>query len=138
MGFNLNLRGADLRRLSLLGGNFRGANFGRAYLMHSMFANTDFRGANFSHAHLYMAQFFLSGLTDVDFSRADLSGATLSNSVFGNTELTRAEIGTGLEISSTDPSNYTPSFAKLTQAQPGCGQGGCRVAASDSARDKGR
>ena len=116
-GFALNLRGADLRKLSLLGGNFRGADFGQAYLMHSQFADTDFRGAKFGHAHLYMAQFLWSGLTDVDFSWADLSGAALSTSVFGNTELTRAEIGTGLEIYSTDPSSYTPSFAKLTQAQ---------------------
>ena len=116
-GFELNLRGADLRRLSLLGGNFRDADFSRAYLMHSHFADTDLRGAKCRHAHLYMAHFLLSDLTDVDLSWADLSGATLSTSVFGNTELTGTEIGTGLEISSTDPSNYTPSFAKLTQAQ---------------------
>lgn len=116
-GFVLNLRRADLRGLSLLGGNFRGADFTGAYLMHSHFIDTDLRGANCSHGHLYMAHFLMCNLTDVNFSWSDLSGATLSTSVFDNTELTKTEIGTGEEISPTDPSGYIPCFAKLTQAQ---------------------
>ena len=116
-GFELNFRRADLRRLSLLGGNLRGADFTGAYLMHSHFADTDLRGANCSHGHLYMAHFLICNLTDVNLSWSDLSGATLFTSVFDNTELTKTEIGTGEEISPTDPSGYISCFARLTQAQ---------------------
>lgn len=116
-GFELNFRRSDLRGLSLLGGNFRDADFTGAYLMRSHFTDTDLRGANCSHAHLYMAHFLICNLTDVDLSWADISGATLFTSVFSNTELTNTRIGTGEEMSPSDPSRYVRSFARLTQAQ---------------------
>ena len=116
-GFALDFRGADLRGLRLLDGNFRGANLSDAYLMRVYFSRVDLRGSEFRHAHLFMAYLLLCDLTDVDFSWADLSGSNLFTSVLNNARLTRTEISTGLERSTTGGQNYVPSFAQLTQKQ---------------------
>ena len=115
--FELDLSGADLRNLRLGDGNFRGANLSRAYLTHSYLANVDLRGAKCWHTHLFMAQILFCDLTEVDFSWADLSGVNLFTSVLTGAELTRTEIGTGLELSAIDPPSYLPCFAQLTQEQ---------------------
>ena len=115
--FELDLRDADLRKLSLGDGNFRGADLSGAYLMHSYLANVDLRGARCSHAHLFMAQLLFCDLSDVDFSWADLSGINLFTSALNGATLTRAEIGTGLELSSINPRSYEACFPKLTQKQ---------------------
>ena len=115
--FNLDLSGADLRSLRLGDGNFRGADLSGVYLNNSYLSNVDFRGARCVRAHFFMAQILFCDLTDVDLSWADLSGANLFTSVLSGAELTRATIGTGLEMSATAPANYVPCFAQLTQEQ---------------------
>lgn len=115
--FELDLSGADLRRLRLLDGNFRDVNLRGAFLMHASLMNVDLRGAKCSRVGLFMAKLSFCNLTDVDFSWADLSGSSLFGSILSSAKLTRTEIGSGLELSSTDAQGYVPSFAQITQKQ---------------------
>src|SRR4051794_17585534 len=84
-----NLNGADLRRANLGGAILNGADLGGAILR-----GADLGGANLNGAKLNGADLGDAILNGASLSSADLSRATLYETVFVNTNLTRAK---GLE-----------------------------------------
>ena len=98
--FNVDLSGANLKRINLQdadlsGANLSGANLKRANLSIADFRYANLSGANLSNAVLSDANFFnadLSGanLTDTNLSRANLRSANLSNANLVTANLSNA------------------------------------------------
>ena len=140
--FRLDLHGADLRRISLIGmymahanlrearlgfatlsetdlsgANLESANLHRAFLQDSNLSRTNLREAILSDTNLSGANLSRSDLRDADFTHAEFGAADLSDALLSNTNLSGARFRRAAQAHASEPQVPGTHFARLTQNQ---------------------
>jgi hypothetical protein len=87
----VNLTNAVLTSAALGGANLGGADLGGAVLVDAVLYHAKLNGADLRHANLNGADLGYAVLTNADLTGVDLSRAVLYETVFGDTNLTRAK-----------------------------------------------
>ena len=140
--FRVDLHGADLRHISMIGMNLAHANLREARLGFATLNEADLSGANLESANLHRAflqdsnlsranlretilsDTNLSGanlsradLRDEDFTYAEFGAADLSDALIRNANLSGARFRRTAQAHASEPQVPGTHFAKLTQSQ---------------------
>ena len=138
----VDLHGADLRHISMIGMNFahanlrearlgfttlseadlsganlEGANLHRAFLQDSNLSRTNLREAILSDTNLSGANLSRSDLRDADFTHAEFGAADLSDALLSNANLSGARFRRAAQVHASEPQVPGTHFARLTQSQ---------------------
>ena len=138
----LDLHGADLTRISLIGmylahanlretrlgfatlseadlsgANLEGANLHRAFLQDSNLSRANLREAILSDTNLSGANLSRADLRDADFTHAEFGAADLSDALLRNANLTGARFRRTAQAHASEPQVPGTHFARLTQSQ---------------------
>ena len=140
--FRVDLHGADLRHISMIGmymahanlrearlgfatlsetdlsgANLESANLHRAFLQDSNLSRTNLREAILSETNLSGANLSRADLRDADLTYAEFGAADFTNALLGNTNLSGARFRRTPQEHSSEPQIPGTHFARLTQSQ---------------------
>ncbi len=108
---------ATLSETDLSGANLESANLHRAFLQDSNLSRSNLREAILSDTNLSGANLSRADIRDADLTHAEFGAADFTNALLGNTNLSGARFRRTAQEHSSEPQIPGTHFARLTQSQ---------------------